>query len=107
MTRAEKGQDFLQQNSDPEHMVILTGKWLSGPGLIDLDWPPQFIDLNSIEYLWSELKKGLRNLEKQLSNLGELWSAVGEEYNSIPSNFCFKLINTMPERRSAVLKAMV
>ena len=51
------------------------------------------------------LKKRIKNRKKPPTSKNELWLAIEEEWNNIPPDFCNKLIDTMPQRINAVLKA--
>ena len=67
-----------------------------------LDWPPQPPDLNTIEH---HLKGRLSTYESEPSSISELWCRVESEWNKIPVQVCTKLIESMPKRTGAVLKA--
>ena len=49
-----------------------------------LSWPPQSLDLNPIEELWSIVESGLRKRKPRASNIQELEKMVIEEWKSIP-----------------------
>ena len=68
-------------------------------------WPAQSLDLNSIEHLWDCLKRRLAEHENPLNDIHELWERVQVEWNRIPVEECQKLIESMPRRVQAVLKA--
>jgi hypothetical protein len=70
-----------------------------------LDWPPQSPDLNPIEHLWQHLKGRLSTYESEPSSISELWCRVESEWNKIPVQVCTELIESMPRRVDAVLKA--
>src|SRR3954463_3093816 len=70
-------------------------KWFEDHEVELLDWPAQSPDLNPIEHLWHILKKGIQ----------ELLERVQEEWGKIPKEECVNLINSMPRRIKAVLKA--
>ena len=70
-----------------------------------LDWPAQSPDLNPIEHLWNHLKRRLNQYETVPRSMHELWERVEKELNEINSTFCLKLIESMPRRVAAVLKA--
>ena len=70
-----------------------------------LDWPAQSPDLNPIEHLWWHLKKRLNAYEEEPNGMQELWERVEREWNAIPVQVCVDLIESMPRRIAAVLKA--
>lgn len=51
------GKFFFQQDNNPKHMAHIVRMWLlyHTPGIVK--HPPQFPDLNPIEYLWKEVEK--------------------------------------------------
>jgi hypothetical protein len=61
--------------------------------------------MNPIEHLWSHLKKKLGEHEKAPSRIVELWKRIEREWENIPKEVCQNLIESMPRRVEAVLKA--
>ena len=76
-----------------------------GHGFKVLTWPAQSPDLNPIEHLWSHLKRRLGEYERAPGGVLELWERVEQEWNKIPASVCQGLIESMPRRVEAVLKA--
>jgi len=70
-----------------------------------LDWPEQLPDLNPIENVWDILKRKLAAYETMPTGVHELWERVQDEWNKITKDDCMRLIESMPERVKAVLKA--
>ena len=70
-----------------------------------MDWPAQSPDINPIEHIWHHLKRKLAGYEIPPKGILELWDKVEEEWNKIPSEVCQNLIESMPRRIEAVLKA--
>ena len=70
-----------------------------------LDWPAQSPDLNPIEHLWQHLKKQLSQYETPAKGVWEMWERVVEEWGEIEPEVCQKLIESMPRRIRAVIKA--
>ena len=68
-------------------------------------WPAQSPDLNPIEHLWGFLKKRLAEHEHPPSGIHELWERIQVEWEKIPAEDCQNLIESMPRRVQAVLKA--
>jgi hypothetical protein len=52
-----------------------------------------------------DLKKALKKYPKPPKGVHELWDRVVEEWNKIPPETCQNLIENMPRRIQAVIKA--
>jgi hypothetical protein len=55
--------------------------------------------------LWDHLKRQLAEYEIAPSGILELWERVEKEWNKIDAKVCQNLIESMPRRVAAVLKA--
>ncbi len=124
-----KDADFiLQQDLAPAHTAKSTKSWLNDHGVGVLDWPANSPDLKfkfkfkfylshtrlyrdcitSSEMwvpldLWGIVKRKMRDTRP--NNADELKATVKETWASIPPQQCHKLINSMPRRIEAVIKA--
>ena len=96
---------IFQQDNDPKHKSKHAQKWFKDNGIKVLDWPAQSPDLNPIEHLWSIVKFCLAAYPTPAPSIEELWKRVEAEWEKIPKEECLKLINSMPRRVAAVLKA--
>jgi hypothetical protein len=97
---------ILQQDNDPKHTSKYTNKWLEENGINVLDWPSYSPDMNPIENLWFYLKCQLAAYETAPTSIHQLWERVSEVwYNKVTKEACIKLINSMPKRIEAVIKA--
>ena len=98
---------MFQQDNDPKHSSNLATQWFQDNNIEVMVWPAQSPDLNPIENLWEELKKVLRKYPKPPKGVHELWDRVVEEWNKnkIPPKICQNLIESMPRRIEAVIKA--
>ncbi len=70
-----------------------------------IKWPPQSPDLNPIEHLWDVEEREIHIMDVQLTNLQHLRYAIMSVWTKI-SEECFQnLVESMPRRIKAVLKA--
>ncbi len=99
-------EDFVfQHDNDPKHTARVTQACIAENNLEVLQWPAQSPDLNPIEYMWHVLKQKLGDHELMPTSMHELWLRVQHEWESINVDDCMKLIETMPKRLEAVMKA--
>ena len=96
---------IFQQDRDSKHTSCLATQWFEDHGIRVLEWPAQSPDLNPIEHLWSHLKRRLGTYETEPSGILELWERVEREWNEIPVHVCVDLIESMPRRITALIKA--
>lgn len=96
---------IFQQDNDPKHTSKKAKEWFNDNEIELLDWPAQSPDLNPIEHLWHILKMRLAEYENPPKGIQELWERVQVEWEKIPKEECLNLINSMPRRIQAVLRA--
>ena len=61
--------------------------------------------MNPIEHLWEHLKRRLKEYPTPPKGVHELWDRLAEEWGEIPPEVCQNLIESMPRRIQAVIKA--
>jgi transposase len=101
----EEGERYFQQDNDPKHTSKKAKKWMEDNDLEVIWWPAQSPDLNPIEHLWFYVKRKLQEYEVPPKGAHELWERLVKEWNGIPAEVCQKLIESMPRRIEAVIKA--
>lgn len=99
------GDIVFQQDNDPKHTSRLARDWFQAKGIALLDWPAQSPDLNPIEHLWGFLKRAIADYDYPAESIYQLWERVEREWARIPPQICAALVNSMPRRIRAVIKA--
>jgi DDE superfamily endonuclease len=100
-----EGERIFQQDNDPKHTSKRAAKWFEDNNIQVMAWPAQSPDINPIEHLWVHLKNRLKEYPTPPKGVFELWERVEEEWNKILPETCQKLIESMPRRVQAVIKA--
>lgn len=96
---------IFQQDNDPKHTSRIAHNWLDDHRIEVLEWPPQSPDLSPIEYLFKHLKNKLAEYETEPKDIPELWERAEVEWDKISKDVCVNLIDSMPRRIAAVIKA--
>jgi len=96
---------IFQQDNDPKHTSKKAQECLEELELETLDWPAQSPDLNPIEHLWYHLKQQVNTINPPPAGIEELWDRVQQEWLLISKRTVLGLIDSMPRRIRAVIRA--
>ncbi|KAF3691488.1 Transposable element Tcb2 transposase [Channa argus] len=97
------GDADLIFQQEPKHNAKSTSTWFKDHGIPVLDWPANSPDLNPIENLWGIVKRKMRYARP--NNAEELKTTIRATWALITPEQCHRLIDSMPRRTAAVLKA--
>lgn len=101
-----KRENFtLVQDGASCHTARQVRGWFKQHRIEVLPFPANSPDLNPIENLWAELKKRVAEKHPHIANKEQLWEAIEEEYETIPTEYCKHLAESMPARLQAVIDA--
>ncbi len=98
---------YFQQDNAPCHKAQIISDWFleHDNEFTLLKWPPQSPDLNPIEHLWDVVEREIHIMDVQPTNLQQLCDALMSIWTKT-SDECFQhLVESMPRRIKAVLKA--
>ena len=95
---------IFMHDGAPCHRSKTVTQFLESKKIQTLDWPGNSPDMNPIENLWTVLKDKVS--EKQPTSAMELETAIKEVWASeLSAEYCRSLVESMPRRLEAVIKA--
>ncbi len=100
-------EGYFQQHNAACHKAQIISDWFleHDNEFTLLKWPPQSPDLNPIEHLWDVVEREINIMDVQPTNLQQLCDTIMSIWTKI-SEECFQhLVESMPRRIKAVLKA--
>ncbi len=98
---------YFQQDNAPCHKAQIISDWFleHDDEFTLLKWPPQSPDLNPIEHLWYVVEREILIMNVQPSNLQQLPDAIMSIWTKISEESFQHLVESMPQRIKADLKA--
>jgi transposase len=101
-----RDQVIFQHDNDPKHTSKSVTAYLQEQSYKVMEWPSQSPDLNPIENMWSLLKRRLNDFESAPKGMEDLNERVTKVwYEQISPEECRKVIDSMPKRIAACIKA--
>ncbi|KAF2881478.1 hypothetical protein ILUMI_24696 [Ignelater luminosus] len=103
---AIRAATLLQEGRSQQYVANLFGVNQS-PDLLDVFGRLAMVQsgLNPIEHLWNYMGNRLQNRRSRIYTINELLEALQEEWENIDPNFVQTLIESMPRRLQAVIRA--
>lgn len=102
----------FQQDNAPIHKSGPIKEWFQQHGVWVMDWPPYSPDLNPIENVWWELKKGIEETDLDIQYMGQSEAAIVHlrevainVWKELDQGYFRDLIDSMPRRVEAVIAA--
>ncbi len=97
----------IMQDNAPCHKAQIISDWfLEHDNEVTLfKWPPQSLDLNPIEHLWDVVEREICIMDEQPTNLQQLRYAIRSIWTKTSEEFFQHLVESMPRRFKADLKA--
>ena len=98
-----EGNGIYQQDNATYHKTSNINDLFNHLSINLLPWPSRSPDLNPVEQLWTIIDKNLRKFP--IRTIDELGERLRNEWLSIVSTICEKLIKSMPTRIVQCIKA--
>jgi hypothetical protein len=96
-----RSQWFLLEDNDPKHRSHYSHTWKSDHHIVSLSWPSLSPDMNPIENLWPLLK--VKVAQRRPKTLEDLVNVIESEWNELPSELAYNLMNSMENRVQALI----
>ena len=90
------------EDNTPCHKAKTVLSFLEEERIAGMKWPPQIPDMNPIENAWKII--GDKAPNRNLQNIDGLWDFLKEEWESITTTFCKKLIGSCGRRCNEVIQ---
>ncbi|GFY19180.1 transposable element Tcb2 transposase [Trichonephila clavipes] len=98
------GDDFiLMDDNCRQPRANLVEEFLFEEGIVRMEWPACFPDMNPIEHVWDALGRQIAGRQPSPQTLQEQERALLEECDRIPQLVINSLIDSMPQRCSTLL----
>ncbi|GFW14814.1 transposable element Tcb2 transposase [Trichonephila clavipes] len=94
---------ILTDDNCRPHRANLVEYFLFQEGLVRMEWPACYPDMNPIEHVWDTLRRQIADREPPPQTLQELERALLEEWDRIPQLVINSLIDSMPQMCSTLL----
>ena len=94
---------IFQQGNDPKHVSKAVKEWLDENEIHLMSWSSQSPDLNLIEHLCEHLARSTAGLTAR--NKAEKFEQLRQKWEEIRPDVINKLLESMPRRCEAVIKA--
>ena len=104
----QQHQMTFQHGNTRPHVARVCQNFLANNNIVPLDWPPYSPDLSPNEHLCDELDRRVRRRRTPPPpphTLGQLRTALLEEWENIPMRKINALVNSMHRRIRAVINA--
>ena len=92
-----------QQDGTTAHTADSVKKWFQRQHITLLPWSARSPDLNPIKNIWSWMDKKLSR--QNVKSIAQMKLALEKIWNKIPKELCMHLIESMPKRIQACVKA--
>ena len=93
------------QRPQTQHQSKYSRAWKSGHQIVTLTWPSLSPDMNPAENLWSVLK--VKMAQRHPITLEALVNAIKEEWNELPNELVYNLMDSMESRIRALIDSSV
>lgn len=95
---------FMHDNARP-HTAGIVREYLHQVNVPQIEWPSLSPDMNPIEHVWDMLGRRIRSRFPAPTTIRELEGALVEEWEAIPQDDIARLIQGMPRRIEALIRA--
>lgn len=91
---------WFQQDGARVHTAHVVQDYFADSEVRILPWPARSCDLSPIENVWSYIDTRLqrRTGDRSLKTLDDLETALLEEWNNLPAEYCANLVQSVPKR---------